>query len=189
MEESAEIESGGQYGSNAERFKEFLMKYKAQQKFKKWTYDRMKMLRFKIYKVVHELDGQEQRPMLPSSKPLLSSQDRVLLRNILDPRQSRVSEAMEAEAAFQQTFKRSPSHDSIKSEEEEEGSQNGRAALNASRAGTSDSFYEASPPPATRVDRNNRAESTQRSQSSDKLSGEALKKAIRKARIASARCF
>lgn len=69
MEELAEIEDGeGQYGSNAERLKEFMTKYKTQQKFKKWTYDRMKMLRFKIYKVVHELDGQDQRPMLPSSK-------------------------------------------------------------------------------------------------------------------------
>lgn len=82
MEEYAEIENGeGQYTSNAERFKEFLMKYKMQQKFKNWTYDRMKMLRFKIYKIVHELDGQDQRPMLRSSKHMLLCESRPFVTN------------------------------------------------------------------------------------------------------------
>jgi len=69
MEAAAGIDDGeGQYSSNAERLKALLDKYKIKNRFKKWNYDRMKTLRYEIYKVVHELDGDKRRPMLPSGK-------------------------------------------------------------------------------------------------------------------------
>lgn len=69
LERFAEIEDGeGQYSSHAERFRTFLTKYKEKEKFKKWNYDRLKMLRYNIFKVIHEIDGQNERPMLPSGE-------------------------------------------------------------------------------------------------------------------------
>lgn len=46
------------------------MKYKGKNKFKVWNYHRRKMLRYKIYKVVHELDGREQRLMITSGEKI-----------------------------------------------------------------------------------------------------------------------
>jgi hypothetical protein len=72
LEEPAGVINGRErYGTNAERFKAFLLKYKAKHKFKTWNYDRMKMLRYKRYKVVHEDVGKEKSQVLQSGKSLV----------------------------------------------------------------------------------------------------------------------
>jgi hypothetical protein len=69
LEEFAEVENGeGRYNSVAERFKAFMDTYKRKGDYKGWTYSCMKDLRYDIYRVVHELDAETERPMLPSSE-------------------------------------------------------------------------------------------------------------------------
>jgi hypothetical protein len=69
LEEFAGVENGeGRYKSVAERLKAFMDAYKRKGEYDIWTYDRMKVLRYDIYKVVHELDAETERPMLPSSE-------------------------------------------------------------------------------------------------------------------------
>ncbi|KUJ17270.1 uncharacterized protein LY89DRAFT_684364 [Mollisia scopiformis] len=69
LEESAEIEDGeGQYSTQAERFKTFLTEFKHRGNFTVWNYDQMKMLRYMIYKVVHEPVGLEHTPRQSTGK-------------------------------------------------------------------------------------------------------------------------
>jgi hypothetical protein len=72
LEEFAEVEDGeGRYNSVAERFRAFMDAYKRRGNYEEWTYNRMKVLRYDIYKVVHELDAEDERPMLPSSEYII----------------------------------------------------------------------------------------------------------------------
>jgi hypothetical protein len=71
LEEFAEVENGeGRYNSVAECFKAFMDMHKRKGDYEGWTYSRMKDLRYDIYKVVHELDAETERPMLSRGRAL-----------------------------------------------------------------------------------------------------------------------
>ncbi|CZR66528.1 uncharacterized protein PAC_16429 [Phialocephala subalpina] len=127
MEEFAGVEDGeGHYASHAERFKNFLIKYKNKNRFKVWNHDRMKMLRYKIYKVVHELDGEEEKPMAASGS-----------------RQTRLAGAMDAENAFREALDQNTEDSTIRSES----IQDEPLSINPSRSSTFDPLYDATPQP------------------------------------------
>jgi hypothetical protein len=144
LEEFAGVENGEKrYKSVAERFKAFMDAYKRKGEYDIWTYDRMKVLRYDIYRVVHELDAEAERPMLPSSECIIlfsAETSRFLTFNLVPSNGDQTLRSTEAERSF----------DEDQSRDSEGSSSSDNRRQRPSEASTEEDLYNATPMPRIR---------------------------------------